>query len=145
MITAVDTSVLLDVFGPDPKFGPGSKHALQRVLREGTLVACEVVWAELGAAFPSEELLERTLEHLGVRFEPLSQQAGLRAGSAWREYRARGGRRERVAADFLIGAHALTSADRLLTRDRGFFRDYFTGLSILDPSAAADQAPGTGA
>jgi hypothetical protein len=40
-----------------------------------------------------------------------------------------------VIADFLIGAHALEQADRLLTRDRGFHRRAFDGLVIVDPSA----------
>jgi len=39
-----------------------------------------------------------------------------------------------VAADFLIGAHALRQADRLLTRDHGFYRTCFNGLRVLDPS-----------
>lgn len=56
------------------------------------------------------------------------------AGRAWWAYRRRGGKRERVVADFLIGAHALARADRLLTRDRGFYRKDFAGLTVLDPS-----------
>jgi hypothetical protein len=28
----------------------------------------------------------------------------------------------------------MTKADRLLTRDRGFYRRYFADLAILDPS-----------
>lgn len=42
----------------------------------------------------------------------------------------------RVLPDFLIGAHALHQADRLLTRDPRFHRSYLPGLVILDPSAA---------
>jgi predicted nucleic acid-binding protein len=52
---------------------------------------------------------------------------------AWRRYRGRGGRRTRIVSDFLIGAHALSAADRLLTRDRGFYRRYFAGIKVLDP------------
>lgn len=33
------------------------------------------------------------------------------------------------------GVHAIEQADRLLTRDRGFYRHYFTGLTVLDPAA----------
>jgi predicted nucleic acid-binding protein len=38
-----------------------------------------------------------------------------------------------VVADLLVGAHAAHQADRLLTRDRGFFRRYFDDLMVLDP------------
>ncbi len=62
--------------------------------------------------------------------------ASLSASSAWKLYRSKGGRRERVVADFLIGAHALCQADRLLTRDRGFYRSYFSSLEVLDPTRA---------
>jgi hypothetical protein len=41
----------------------------------------------------------------------------------------------RIASDFLIGAHALSAAARLLMRDCGFYRRYFVRLKVLDPSA----------
>jgi hypothetical protein len=56
------------------------------------------------------------------------------AGAAWRRYRESGGPRSRLIADFLIGAHARRQAERLLTRDRGFYRTYFADLVILEPS-----------
>ena len=34
--------------------------------------------------------------------------------------------RERMSADFFIGAHAMTQSDCLLTRERGFYSRYFT-------------------
>lgn len=132
MITAVDTNVLLDVLGGDADFGPRSANALRRCIREGTLVACDIVWAETAAALPAESPGSTLLE-LGVSFSALSRASAELAGDRWKAYRASGGPRTRVIADFLIGAHGSTQADRLLTRDRGFYRTQFTELSIIDP------------
>lgn len=134
MITAVDTNVLLDVFGADPVFGPRSAQALRSCLREGRLVACEAVWTEVASMFPSPALAREALERLAVEFSSVGQEAALTAATAWKKYRSRGGRRQRVVADFLIGAHAQLQAERLLTRDRGFYRAYFAGLRVLDPA-----------
>jgi len=136
VITAVDTSVLLDFLGRDPRFGPGSREALRTSASTGRLVACEAVWAEATATFASADAAAAVLNRLGIEFSPLDAAAALAAGSAWRAYRKHGGKRQRLLADFLIGAHALKQADRLLTRDRGFYRKYFRGLRILDPSAS---------
>lgn len=137
MITAVDTSVLLDVFTADPKFGRrSSAEAIRACIAEGSLVACEVVWAELASAFPSPEPMQRSMRRLGVQFDALEVEAAVVAGEAWKAYRNRGGRRARVIADFLIGAHAQHRADRLLSRDRGFYRAYFRRLRLLDPTDA---------
>jgi hypothetical protein len=135
MITAVDSNVLLDVLGPDPTFGPASAHALRTALQEGQLVACEVVWAEVVGSFVSATAAQDALKLLNMEFSPLTIEAALDAGIAWKAHRARGGLKTRVVADFLIGAHALLQADRLLTRDRGFYRSYFKRLTIMDPTA----------
>ena len=134
MITAVDSSVLLDVYGADETFGPRSQRALRRALAEGGLVACEVVWAEVGAAFPTPAAAAGALASLGVTFIPMAQLEAVAAGQVWKEYRRRGGTRSRIIADFLVGTHAMERADRLLTRDRGFYRSYFDRLAILDPT-----------
>ncbi len=134
MITAVDTSVLIDVLAPDPEHGRSSLAALRRCQGEGRLVACEVVWAELAGFYESFERLRDAMSGMFVEFGPLSAEAAGLAGLAWSEYRARGGPRVRVLPDFLIGGHALQQADRLLTRDARFHRIYLPRLPILDPT-----------
>ena len=134
MITAVDSNVLLDVFAGDPAFAGRSLAALRACLGEGPLVASEVVWAEVIGAFPSAAAGRTALEAIPVAFDPLDRDAATLAGDAWRRYRAVGGPRTRVIADFLVGAHARVQADRLLTRDRGFQRDAYADLVIVDPS-----------
>ena len=135
MITAVDTNILLDVFGADPKFSAASSEELRRCLREGALVASEVVWAETATVFGDAGRFRDTMQKLPAVFSPMTEEAAIRAVEAWRRYRAARGPRNRIAADFLIGAHALVAADRLLTRDRGFYLRYFAGLRVVDPTA----------
>jgi len=131
MITFVDTNVLLDVFLPDPEWGEKSVLSLERAFQEGSIVINEIIYAELVPQFGTKDLLDTQLARLGIRTLPLDQEAAFLAGSAWKEYRDAGGRRNRILADFLIGAHALMRAERLLTRDRGFYKKYFGLLEVI--------------
>jgi len=135
VITAVDSNVLLDFFNRDPGFWVASRNALRSSAAEGRLLVCDVVWAEIAGYFPSVSVFRDILQELQIEFSPIEPETAFEAGLAWKAYRRRGGARTRVAADFLIGAHAFLQADRLLTRDQGFYRSYFKRLSILDPIA----------
>lgn len=141
MITAVETNVLVDVFRNDPIFCAASSDALRACIREGKLVVCDIVWAELAALFESKELLRENLEILGVDCLPVSREAASLAGRMWRGYREKGGARERVIADFMVAAHSKVQCDRLLTRDRGFSRGHFADLRVLDPKSADRRPP----
>ena len=154
MITAVDTNILVDVLVPDQRFGAGSNALLEEAFSAGPILVCDVVYAELSAYFTDMTGLENFLAERAIRVESLSRDALFDAGQAWWRYRRRreaglactlcGARtsptcpqcgeaikaRQHMVADFIVGAHALARADRLLTRDPAFFRTYFPELRI---------------
>jgi predicted nucleic acid-binding protein len=135
MKTAVDSSVLFDIV----KGAPGAaaaQAALEEALSGGGLCVCAVVVAELGRYFANAEDVRDFLSDCQIDHDPISFNTALEAARIMRAYVANKGPRERVAPDFLIGAHALTQADALLTADAGFFRSYFEGLRVISPEIA---------
>ena len=132
MITAVDTSVLLDVFLPDDKHGPRSREWLRNAYDRGAILVCDVVYAELVPAFQNRASLEDALKRISVTISPINTAFAYEAGARWLQYRRAGGRRNRIIADFLIGAHAVATADAFLTRDRGFYATYYPELKGLE-------------
>ncbi|MEO0054813.1 MAG: hypothetical protein RLZZ50_760 [Verrucomicrobiota bacterium] len=136
MITAIDTNVLLDLWGADPVFCEPSKAALMRADIQGSLLVSDIVYAELAGRFASQADLDARLADLGIELVATPRIAAFQAGLARERYLRAGGKRVRILPDFLVAAHAAHVADRLLTRDDGFYRAYFPKLKILDPAAA---------
>jgi predicted nucleic acid-binding protein len=131
MISALDSSVILDVLTDSPRFSESSEALLRRATAEGKLVIGDCVLAEIAPAFDDENALREFLADWQIEFVPSSMDSAILAGSNFAKYLSRGGRAGRIVADFLIGAHAVFHADRLLARDRGFLRDYFSELTVL--------------
>ncbi len=132
---ALDSSVVIDVLTADDSHGGSSSFALSNALAKGDVVVCEAVVAEVQLMLDTASNVMETLNAMGIRFLAINEPAAVRAGVMNRRFRDRGGRRERVVADFLIGAHALLQCDGLITRDAGFFRDYYKGLKVIVPKA----------
>ncbi len=128
MITAVDANVLLDIFTASDQHGPQSKKRLVAAYDAGAIIVSDVVYAELVPAFRDRAALDSALLELGATLSPIDSSIAFEAGLRWKRYRAAGGPRNRIIADFLIGAHAMAVADVFLTRDRGFFSSYFPEL-----------------
>lgn len=130
---AIDSNVLLDILIGDAQHAEASETCVGDALAYDEVVVCEAVVAEAQSLIDTSANLMELLAPLGIRFEPLSEAAAMRAGHMNRRFRSRGGRRDRVVADFLVGAHAMLQCEALVTRDAGFFRDYFKGLKVIVP------------
>jgi predicted nucleic acid-binding protein len=137
---AVDTSVLIDLLGEDPR-ADAAEACLRLALGDGSVVVCEVVVSEITAGLGLGADVMDTLEDMGVLFSAVEQRAAIRAGEMQRKYNQRARTEKsapapRTVPDFIVGAHALLQCKALITRDAGFFRDYFKGLKVIVPRTA---------
>jgi predicted nucleic acid-binding protein len=133
MITAVDSSIILDVLIESPQHANPAENLLRRVAAEGKLIIGECVAAEILPAFRGKADFQEFLRDWEIDFVPSSLESSLLAGEYFAKHLQRGGKPKRVLPDFLIAGHACVHANRLLARDRGFFRDYFSQLKVLGP------------
>ena len=132
MITALDSSVLWAIL----KKEPGSEKWLQVLLRaatEGPLLISPIAFAELAPSTADAPSLTAFLGQLSVSYDPISPAAAHLAGLTFKRYRAAGGPRQHLVPDFLIAAHAQIQANRLAALDRGYLRQWFPGLALLEP------------
>jgi len=105
---------------------------------EGALLISPFVFAEL-LAYPgaTEAFVRRFLDATGVRIDiRLEETMWTEAGNRFARYAARrrkttGQSPRRLLADFLIGAHALVQAERLLTLDPKVYQQDFPELQLL--------------
>lgn len=137
MRTSVDTNALSAVVNRQQGFEELAS-LLTQLSSEGPLVASAPVWVELaGLPYSTPGKVESLLRDTAVRVDfDLGHQVWASAATAYGRYferrrKSAGGSPRRLVTDFLIGAHALVSADRLITGDARFFGETFPGLSVI--------------
>lgn len=129
----VDSNVLLDVLGGDPRWAPWSSTALAALANESVLVINPLIYAEVSIRFESIEAVDEVVPTTLYRREDIPYSAAYLAGKAYVQYRRRGGKRRSLLPDFLIGAHAAVAGYRVLTRDARRYRTYFPTLELIAP------------
>jgi predicted nucleic acid-binding protein len=134
VITAVDTNVISAIWADEPNAASAESLLLEAWAR-GPLVLCPVVYSELlcHPVIPPSGV-EQLLTDANVRIDfDLDQTVWREAGLRFRSYlkrRPRDSAHRRFMADFLVGAHALHSADQLISFNAADFKHDFPDLAI---------------
>ncbi len=75
MITSVDTNILLDILVPNEKFCDASAAALEEAASAGSLVICDIVYAELCVHFETRRDCAAFLQDNEIRVQSLVYEA----------------------------------------------------------------------
>ena len=139
---AIDSSVLIDLLGDDAAMADAAEACVRDALARGPVVLCDVVVSEITAGLGHGTDIMDVVEEMGMSYLPVERRAAIRAGEMQRRYNERrrasglSGPSPRTVPDFIVGAHALLQCSALISRDSGFFRDYFKGLKVIVPAVS---------
>lgn len=136
LATLVDSRVLLDLLTDDPRWAAWSAAMLEQAATAGPIGINDVIDAEISVRFAEPEALDAFLADAGLARLPMSGPALFLAARAHARYRARGGTRSGVLADFCIGAQAAVEGWSLLTRDTRRYRSAFPVLDLIAPEGS---------
>ena len=134
----VDSNILIDLLEEGSRWFDWSRRAVGASQGEGSLIVNAVIRAETAGRFADADEQSAFLDDLSIATVDIDAAAAFRAGRAFREYRRRGGAREAILADFLVGGHASALGAALLTRDRQRFAGYFPEVNIISPESDHD-------
>ena len=129
----VDTNVLVDVLQDDPQWADWSIGQLRAQSKVHELAINPIIYAEMSLSFSTLESLDDVVDSLGLSMRDMPRPALFLAAKAFAQYRRRGGSKNQVLPDFVIGAHAAVEGWQLLTRDASRFRTYFPRLQVISP------------
>ena|SRR5271155_1226270 len=130
----IDTNVILDVIGRDPVWADWSRAQLNAAAATDEIAINDVVYAELSAGYQGYGDVDIFVARAGFALMRTPRPALFLAGKAFQRYRRAGGVRTGVLPDFFIGAHAIISDAKLLTRDPRRYRAYFPGITLITPT-----------
>jgi predicted nucleic acid-binding protein len=139
LITALDTNILIALWDENSSLNSDAAAAMSAAAARGPLIIAAPVYVEISAVpIRDERWIDQFLERTGIGVDwQLSERVWREASRASHQYarrRKKDGQNvlpRRIAADFLIGAHAWVNGLQLLTMDRRTFRIAFPLLEVV--------------
>lgn len=156
MTIAIDTNILFDILLPDPKFKDSSLNLLKDYSKSNKLIISEIVYSELASQFNEQYLLDLFLSDSNIFIKNTGKDGLWIASKVWNDYNKNRNTKlqcnncghfqnyycnkcnklikskQHIIPDFIIGGHAIENSNKLISRDRGFYRKYFTELEIIN-------------
>ncbi len=136
MLTAIDTNIISCLWSKEPA-STNVAASLFKAKQEGGLIISAAVYAEL-LAYPNatKTFLDTFISTTNIQVDyDHGEAVWHKAGEAFAEYalrRRKAKEAKRLLVDFLIGAHASLSADRLLTLDKNRYEKAFPDLRLIN-------------
>jgi predicted nucleic acid-binding protein len=136
MRTALDTNIVSALWSNEPTAATIAGR-LADARQQGAVLISGIVYCEL-LAYPnaSEGYVNDFCTNTGITIDPeLRNEAWREAGRRFARYadrrrRSGAGSSKRFVADFLVGAHALLQAERLMTADARRYQQDFPDLLL---------------